>query len=147
LNLAIQFRDDHGPTALIPNDLVDELLQGSDDGKYYCFCCPRARKSRTITPARDHVRKSLGNFPFRCPNSWWYVSLLWLIFLIVTMIALISVNTPPFDRPTSLNTCEFAPNDFISPLHDALSNSLGRFVSCYCVSRWSCFALLCRSRV
>lgn len=70
LNVAIQFRDEHNPDELIPNDLLDELLEAAGDDKYFCFCCPRARKARTITPARDHVRKSLGNFPFQCSNSW-----------------------------------------------------------------------------
>jgi len=70
LNVAIQFRDEHSAGELIPNDLLDELLEATGDDKYFCFCCPRARKARTITPARDHVRKSLGNFPFQCSNSW-----------------------------------------------------------------------------
>jgi hypothetical protein len=73
LNIAIQFRDEHGIDELIPNDLLDELLEAAGDEKYICFCCPRARKARTITPARDHVRKSLGNFPFQCSNPWWCV--------------------------------------------------------------------------
>jgi hypothetical protein len=71
LNIAIQFRDEHGIDEPIPNDLLDELLEAAGDEKYFCFCCPRVRKARTITPARDHIRKSLGNFPFQCPNSWW----------------------------------------------------------------------------
>ncbi|PVF98947.1 hypothetical protein CPB86DRAFT_704137, partial [Serendipita vermifera] len=70
LNLAIQWRDEHSPTEPIPNKLLDELLEGPKEDKYYCFCCPhKARKGRTITPARDHVRKSLGNFPFKCTNE------------------------------------------------------------------------------
>jgi hypothetical protein len=73
LNVAIQFRDELGVGQLIPNDLLDELLEAAGDEKYFCFCCPRVRKARTITPARDHIRKSLGNFPFQCSNSWWYV--------------------------------------------------------------------------
>jgi hypothetical protein len=77
LNLAIQWRDEHLPTEPIPNKLLDELLEGPKDDKYYCFCCPhKARKGRTITPARDHVRKSLGNFPFKCTNEGWYVDVL-----------------------------------------------------------------------
>ncbi|KIM30765.1 hypothetical protein M408DRAFT_269872 [Serendipita vermifera MAFF 305830] len=70
LEVAIRFRDEHAPDTVIPNELLDELLQVDDGDKYYCFCCPRAQKPRTITPARDHVRKSLGNYPFRCPNEW-----------------------------------------------------------------------------
>ncbi|KAG8867803.1 hypothetical protein FRC20_004835 [Serendipita sp. 405] len=70
LNVAIQYRDDHTPTDPIPNELLDQLLEGPTQDKYYCFCCPTARKARTITPARDHVRKSLGNFPYKCSNSW-----------------------------------------------------------------------------
>jgi len=73
LNVAIQFRDEHNADELIPNDLLDELLELAGDDKYYCICCPRAKKARTITPARDHVRKSLGNFPFQCQNPWWCV--------------------------------------------------------------------------
>jgi len=72
LELAIQFREEHDPTEPIPTDLLDELLQKGEGEKYYCFCCPDRRGS-TITPARDHVRKALGNFPFKCSNSWWYV--------------------------------------------------------------------------
>ena len=74
LNLAIRFRDEHTPGELIPNDLLDELLELTEGDKYHCFCCPRAKKARTITPARDHVRKSLGNFPFKCPNERWCVT-------------------------------------------------------------------------
>jgi hypothetical protein len=73
LNVAIQFRDEHSVDELIPNDLLDELLKAADGDKYVCFCCPRPRKARTITLARDHVRRSLGNFPFQCSNSWWCV--------------------------------------------------------------------------
>jgi hypothetical protein len=73
LNVAIQFRDEHSTDELIPNDLLDELLEPAGDDKFFCFCCPRARKARTVTPARDHVRKSLGNFPFQCSNPWWCV--------------------------------------------------------------------------
>ena len=71
LNVAIQYRDEHDPTNAIPNEILDQLLEGPAQDKYYCFCCPGARKPRTITPARDHVRKSLGNFPFKCTNPWW----------------------------------------------------------------------------
>lgn len=73
LNMAIKFRDEHAPTDPIPNELLDQLLDGPVEDKFYCFCCPKARKPRTITPARDHVRKSLGNFPFQCTNVWWCV--------------------------------------------------------------------------
>lgn len=70
LDVAIQYRDEHEPSHPIPNEILDQLLEGPIQDKYYCFCCPGARKARTITPARDHVRKSLGNFPFRCTNPW-----------------------------------------------------------------------------
>jgi hypothetical protein len=75
LNVTIQFRDEHGADELIPNDLLDELLESTGDGKYI-FCCQRGQKARNITGARDHVRKSLGNFPFRCSNLGWCVKLL-----------------------------------------------------------------------
>ena len=78
LNMAIRFRDEHARTDPIPNELLDQLLGGPVEDKYYCYCCPKARKLRTITPARDHVRKSLGNFPFKCPNAWWCV--FWFFF-------------------------------------------------------------------
>ena len=82
LELAIRFQKEHGRTKGIPPDLLDKLLEKKVDkdslenrteDKYYCFCCPDNRKARTVTPARDHVRKSLGNFRFRCLNPWWYV--------------------------------------------------------------------------
>jgi hypothetical protein len=73
LNVAIQFRDEYNADEVIPNDILDELLEAAGGDKCFCFCCPRDRKARKITPARDHVRKSLGNFPFQCSNSWWYV--------------------------------------------------------------------------
>jgi len=68
-DVAIAFRNNH-PGELIPNDLLNELLEEVEQGMFVCFCCPKNRKGRTITPARDHVRKSLGNFPFKCVNSW-----------------------------------------------------------------------------
>lgn len=79
LGLAIRFRDEHDPTQIIPHDLIDGLLEVAIPGKYHCFCCPGKKRARTITPARDHVRKSLGNFPFRCPNPRWYVYHYWII--------------------------------------------------------------------
>jgi hypothetical protein len=76
LNIAIQFRDGHNSAEIIPNEFLDELLEDAGNEKYFCFCCPKDKKARTITPARDHVRKSLGNFPFKCPSSWWCVMFL-----------------------------------------------------------------------
>jgi hypothetical protein len=71
-HVAIQPRDEHCIDEPIPND----LLEPAGDEKCFCFCCPRARKARAITPARDprdHVRESHGNFPFQCSNSCWCV--------------------------------------------------------------------------
>lgn len=78
LDLTMRFRDKHDATEPIPHDLIDGLLEVTGSGKYQCFCCPGKKRARTITPARDHVRKSLGNFPFRCPNAWWYVRPYWI---------------------------------------------------------------------
>jgi hypothetical protein len=72
LNMAIRFRDVHGADQTIPNELVDEHLEQISDGKFV-FWGEKAQKTRNITGARDHVRKSLGNFPFHCSNLGWCV--------------------------------------------------------------------------
>jgi hypothetical protein len=96
LNVVMQFRDDYGADEAIPNDLLDELLESTGDRKYI-FCCQRDQKARSIAGARDLVRKSLGNFPFRCSNLGWCVKLL----LLTGLRLIIWVFQPPFVSPAS----------------------------------------------
>jgi hypothetical protein len=94
LNLDIQFRDDHGPATPIPNDLIDPSLQRSDDAKYYCFYCSKAR----LSPQLGSLCGNLSAFFLSIPQLMVLRLLTTAHLLLVTMIALISANTLPFAR-------------------------------------------------